>query len=302
MTLNELKYIATLAKEKHFRKASEKCFVSQPTLSIAIKKLEQELNTTLFERKKNEVIVTPIGQTIVSLANSILRQTDEIKQIAQTQNNSLSVLKIGAIYTIGPYLLPKIIAKFKQLFPETHLIVEESYTHVLGEKLKSGELDIIFISYPFEEPNIETYPIYTEPFVAALPNTHALNKQSVIELNKIENETVLLLGAGHCFRDQVTQAYPNLLNMNNQTENWQKTLEGSSLETIRYMVASGAGITVLPYSSVLNQNTDLLCIKPLKAPIPNRIVAMAWRKTFPQPQLIEKIKTLLTKIPLEWTS
>lgn len=300
MTLNELKYISSLAKEKHFRKASEKCFVSQPTLSIAIKKLEEELEVILFERNKNKIIVTDTGKKIIKLANQILSDVDSIKKISKDKNQ-YAPLKIGAIYTIGPYLIPKIIPEFHKLFSKIPLIVEESYTNFLSKKLHEGELDVIFISYPFIETNIETFPIYTEKFVVVIPKNHPLEKESQIDFNKIKNETILLLGSDHCFRDQVIKAYPNLLKTNNKNNDWQKTLEGSSLETILYMVASGTGITILPSTAIQNLSNKLLIIKPLKTPIPERIVAMAWRKNFPQTEIMDNLKKILSKITLEYT-
>ena len=301
MTLNELKYICALAKEKRFKKAAEVFFISQPTLSVAIKKIEDELEVTLFERKKNEVLVTPIGEKIIFLANEILNTSQQIKLLARNENKSQTELKLGAIYTVGPYLLPKLIPIFHEISPKTHLIVEENYTHVLAQKLQQGEIDVMFISLPFQEPNIEILELYTEDFVAALPNQHPLAKHDRVSLEKINNETFLLLGSGHCFRDQVTEAYPNLIHMNYHSDNWQKTLEGSSLETIRYMVASGAGITVLPCTSVQNQQNDLLTLKPLTDPVPNRTVIMAWRKTFPRKELIETLKQSIQKINFHCT-
>ena len=216
MTLNELKYIVAVAKEKHFRKASETCFVSQPTLSVAIKKLEDELGVILFERRKQDVLITPVGQKIIRIAEEMLEHSKEIKQIAkETQGDLISELKIGAIYTIAPYLLPKLIPSFHKLAPNVPLIIEENYTHVLADKLQSGELDIVILSLPFDEPNIETCALYDEPFNAIIPNDHPLAKSNKpIKLQTIEDETFLLLGSGHCFRDQVVEAFPHLTHMN----------------------------------------------------------------------------------------
>lgn len=249
MTLTELKYCVELAKTKHFRKASENCFVSQPTLSVAIKKLEEELEVTLFERRKNEVLLTPIGEQIIKIAEQMLQQAKTIKDLAKDEHSQTSELKIGAIYTVGPYLFPHIIKKFKEKAPFIRLTIEEDYTHKLAKKLQSGELDVIVVAEPFNEPNIKKTVLYTEPFVAALPKSHQKNDSKKLNFDQIENENILLLGAGHCFRDQVLEAYPNLAHSGYQSHSLQKTLEGSSLETIRYMVASGAGITILPCSA-----------------------------------------------------
>ncbi len=300
MTLNELKYIVAVAKEKHFRKASETCFVSQPTLSVAIKKLEEELGVTLFERRKQDVLVTPIGKQIIAIAEEILERSNDIKQIAkEEQGDYSSELKIGAIYTIAPYLLPKLIPEFQKLAPNVPIIIEENYTHVLAEKLHSGELDVVILSLPFSEPNIETLPLYEEDFVAILPKEHKFTKSDKpIKLQKIEDETVLLLGAGHCFRDQVIESFPNLMQMSHHSDRLQKTFEGSSLETIRYMVSSGAGLSIFPSTSLSERDNELFAIKPLAKPVPKRTVAIAWRKTFSRTKVLEIFKQAIQQINL----
>lgn len=301
MTLNELKYIVAVAKEKHFRKAAEQCFISQPTLSVAIKKLEEELGVVIFERRKQDVLVTDIGQKIIAIAEDILTNTDNIKQISKEAQGDLSTeLKIGVIYTIAPFILPKLIPAFQKVAPDVPLIVEENFTHVLSDKLQSGELDIVILSLPFSESNIETLPIYNEKFVAVIPNRHLLAKtDKAIDLKKINNETVLLLGPGHCFRDQVVEAFPNLTKMNYQNDQLQKTFAGSSLETIRYMVSSGAGISVFPVTSLTEHDKALFTVKPLIDPIPSRTVALAWRKTFSRHIVLDLLKQTIQKLEIQ---
>ncbi|WP_024852228.1 hydrogen peroxide-inducible genes activator [Hydrogenovibrio kuenenii] len=301
MTLTELKYCVELAKTKHFRKASENCYVSQPTLSVAIKKLEEELNVTLFERRKNDVILTPIGKKVIEIAENILKQSQMIQQITKDEFSEVTEVNIGAIYTIGPYLLPSMIKKLNQQAPYIRLTIEENYTHELAKKLQSGELDIILIAEPFDEKNIEKMALYEEPFVAALPSHHKMVGQKTIDLKSIEDDVVFLLGAGHCFRDQVLEAYPNLNHSGYQSHPLQKTLEGSSLETIRYMVASGAGLTILPCTAVQENNNELLVYKPLTMPVPKRKVIMAWRKSFPRTKLLKLFQELLLSIDLTCT-
>lgn len=300
MTLNELKYFIELAKEKHFRKASEKCFVSQPTLSIAIKKLEEELEVTLFERRKSDVMITPIGKKVLELAEEILQRTKEIKQITKESTSDVKELKVGAIYTIGPYLLPKLISQFHQKQQNIHLSIQENYTHELIQKLHSGELDVIILSLPFSDQSIEVLPLYEENFVAAIPKTHKLSKKDIISLKEINKETVLLLGAGHCFREQVIEAYPDLIQKNYQNNSLQKTLEGSSLETIRYTVASGAGITILPCTATQTKH-ELITYRPLTENSAKRTVVMAWRKTFPRMDILESFKETIQSIDLHCT-
>lgn len=302
MTLNELKYLVAIAKEKHFRKASEICFVSQPTLSIAIKKLEEELGVILLERSKTEVIVTPIGQQVVALAEKIIQQTNLITQITKEEQGDYNKeLKIGSIYTIAPYLLPKLIPEFHKQYPKTPIILQEGYTDKLIEQLKSGELDLIIFSLPYADPNIETKILYEEPFVMALPKTHPLAKEKEISLDSITDETLLMLGSGHCFRDQVIELFPNLKYLNPTNYQLQKTLEGSSLETIRYMVASGVGITIIPCSSTNKHDEELYTIKPIKNPTPKRTVALAWRKSFTRKDLIDKFIQVFNQIEITCT-
>ena len=305
MTLSELKYIIALSKMKHFRKASEICFVSQPTLSVAVKKLEEELEVTLFERRKQDLIVTPVGKKIIALAEEIIERSNDIKTIAQESKGDISVeLKIGVIYTIAPYLLPKLIPIFHQLAPKVPLIIEENFTHVLADKLQSGDLDIVILSLPFAEPNIETLPIYEEPFKLIIPNQHPLATQSEkLDLNKVKDETILLLGAGHCFRDQVVENYPNLMHLNYQSDRLHKTFEGSSLETIRYMVASGMGLSIFPCSSLSERDEGLFQIKSIEQAdqTASRTVAMAWRKTFPRTAILELFQQALAKVEIPCT-
>lgn len=302
MTLNELKYIVAVAKEKHFRKASEACFVSQPTLSIAIKKFEEEIGVDLFERNKKEILITPIGKQIVQLAEDILQKTYLIKQLAKEDLGDHSgEVKLGAIYTIAPYLLPKLIPLFHQMADKTPLVLQENYTHILIEKLLNGKLDFVILSLPFEHTNIDTLTLYTEPFVVALPKKHPLAEQTSVSMKQIENETLLMLGEGHCFRDQVIDAFGYKEQIQFQTHKLQKTLDGSSLETIRYMVASGAGVTILPCSSVQSYDEEMLAIRPIYPAIPPRQVALAWRKTFPRKHLLKTMIDAVTKLKIPCT-
>lgn len=303
MTLNELRYIVAVAKKKHFRKAAESCFVSQPTLSVAVKKLEEELGVILFERRKQDVLITPIGEKIISIAKNILEQSQSIKKLAfESQGNLSSELKIGVIYTIAPYLLPKLIPSFQKHAPNVPVIIEENYTHILAKKLQSGEIDVAILSLPFDEPNIETYTLYEEPFKLIMPKQHADFKGDLnIVINSIENETVLLLGAGHCFRDQVIEAFPNLTKLNPKNNRLQKTFESSSLETIRYMVASGAGLSIFPCTSLTNHDQSLFTIKTLTNPTPTRKVALAWRKSFPRKDVLERFKQSILDIDIPCT-
>ena len=251
MTLTELKYIVAVARERHFGRAAEACFVSQPTLSVAIKKLEDELNVQIFERGTSEVSVTPIGEQIVTQAQRVLEQTLAIKEIAKQGKDPLvGPLRLGVIYTIGPYLLPTLVKQMIQRVPQMPLMLQENYTLKLLELLKQGEIDAAIMALPFPETGLMVRPLYDEPFVVALPAGHPWEKREEIDAEDLKQETMLLLGNGHCFRDHVLGVCPELMRFSQTADGIQKTFEGSSLETIRHMVASGVGITVLPRMSV----------------------------------------------------
>jgi len=293
MTLNELRYIVAVARERHFGHAAEACFVSQPTLSVAVKKLEDELGVALFERRKGEVSVTAIGEQVVERAQRVLEEAAAIPQLARLGQDQLAgPLRLGAIYTVGPYLLPHLIPQLTETAPQMPLMIEENFTAALAEKLKHGELDAILISLPFEEPGILTLPLYREPFVTLLPRSHPLSTRSGIRVEDLRNENVLLLGSGHCFRDQVLEACPECLHKTAGEGASQQSLEGGSLETIRYMVASGLGITILPCSAAGAERFSerLLRIKRFEGVSPSRVVALAWRKTFPRPKAISALR------------
>lgn len=291
MTLTELRYIVAVAREKHFGRAAKSCFVTQPTLSLGIKKLEQELDTVLFERgAKNEVRTTAIGDRVINQAQKVLEEADAIKTIAEFNTDPLAgPLRLGVIYSIAPYLLPKLIPIIHKDAPKMPLLIEENYTAVLLEQLKQGKLDVIVIALPFDEPGIVTQALYDEPFVVATPRSHEWRTKKHIKPKELVDENLLLLGPGHCFRDQVLKICPEC---NQESSNkMQDTLQGSSLETMAHMVATGVGITVLPCSSAASHvHTELLSMIPFTEPEPYRRVALAWRKTYPRPEAIDALK------------
>jgi len=293
MTLTELRYIVAVARERHFGRAAEACFVSQPTLSVAVKKLEDELGVTLFERGVGEVAITPVGERVVEQAQRVLEQAAEIKAIAKQGMDPLSgPLKVGVIFTIGPYLLPKLVPLLHKRVPQMPLLIEENYTASLNERLKRGEIDIAIVALPFEEPGIVTQTVYDEPFVVAVPREHTWAGRRTIRAEDLAKESLLLLGTGHCFRDQVLNACPSLNRSSATLGTIQKTVAGSSLETIRLMVASGLGVTVLPASAVppRQRARDLLVYIPFTKPAPDRRVVLGWRKSFPRTAAIEALR------------
>ncbi len=310
MTLTELKYIVAVARERHFGRAAEACFVSQPTLSVAIKKLEDELNVQIFERGTSEVSVTPVGEQIVSQAQRVLEQTLAIKEIAKQGKDPLvGPLRLGVIYTIGPYLLPTLVKQMIQRVPQMPLMLQENYTLKLIELLKQGEIDVAIMALPFPETGLMLRPLYDEPFVVALPSGHAWETRAKIDPSDLKQETMLLLGSGHCFRDHVLGVCPELMRFSQNADGIQKTFEGSSLETIRHMVASGVGITVLPRMSVTEVkphaggvDSGLLSYVHFDDPVPDRRVVLAWRKSFTRMPAIDAICDAISACDLSGVS
>jgi LysR family hydrogen peroxide-inducible transcriptional activator len=289
MTLTELRYIVTLAQEQHFGRAAERCHVSQPTLSVGVKKLEDELGILIFERSKSAVRLTPVGEGIVTQAQKVLEQAQGIREMAQAGKNQMAApLKIGAIYTVGPYLFPHLIPQLHRVAPQMPLYIEENFTHVLRDKLRNGELDAIIIALPFQEADVLTKPLYDEPFYALMPAGHPWTELKSIDAKLLNDKSLLLLGEGHCFRDQVLEACPTL-RKGGEDSSKHTTIESSSLETIRHMVASGLGVSILPFSAVDSHHyaPGVIEVRPLSAPVPYRTVAIAWRASFPRPNAIE---------------
>ncbi|MDP3846950.1 MAG: hydrogen peroxide-inducible genes activator [Pseudomonas sp.] len=286
MTLTELRYIVTLAQERHFGRAAERCHVSQPTLSVGVKKLEDELGVMIFERSKSAVRLTPVGEGIVVQAQKVLEQAQGIRELAQVGKNQLvAPLRVGAIYTVGPYLFPHLIPQLHQVAPQMPLYIEENFTHVLRDKLRNGELDAIIIALPFLEADVLTKTLYDEPFYVLMPADHPWTAKTSIDSALLNDKSLLLLGEGHCFRDQVLEACPTV----RKGDELHTTVESSSLETIRHMVASGLGISVLPFSAVDSHHyaPGIIAVRPLSPPVPYRSIAIAWRASFPRPQAID---------------
>jgi LysR family transcriptional regulator, hydrogen peroxide-inducible genes activator len=293
MTLNELRYVVAVARERHFGRAADACHISQPSLSVAVRKLEEELGVTLFERGHGEVTVTPAGEALILQARRVLEEASALREMAARQQDQLlGPLRLGAIYTIAPYLLPELIPVLHERAPAMPLVIEENFTARLRDRLKDGELDAIVVSLPFEEPGVVTLPVYDEPFVAVLPAAHPLNQEPELTLDRMADANLLLLGAGHCFRDQVVDLCPRCLRVAGAEGSGSNNLQGSSLETIRHMVASGMGVTILPCTAAGADRyaQRLLAVRRFEEPIPSRRVALAWRASFPRPQAIEALR------------
>ncbi len=299
MTLTELRYIVAVARERHFGRAAEACFVSQPTLSVAVKKLEDELDVKLFERGSAEVSVTPLGEEIIRQAQAVLEQAQAIKEIAKRGKDPLAgALRLGVIYTIGPYLLPDLVRTAIAKVPQMPLMLQENFTVKLLEMLRTGELDCAIMAEPFPDTGLAVAPLYDEPFQAAVPVSHPFAQRSSVTAEELKNETMLLLGTGHCFRDHVLEVCPEYARFSSATEGIRKSFEGSSLETIKYMVASGMGITVVPRLSVPPEPQTHVRYVPFNEPVPTRRVVLAWRRTFPRYEAIAALRNAIYACPL----
>ncbi|WPB59524.1 LysR substrate-binding domain-containing protein [Xylophilus sp. GOD-11R] len=307
MTLTELKYIVAVAREKHFGKAAEACYVSQPTLSVAIRKLEDELEVKLFERSANEVAVTSLGEEIVRQAQSVLEQAAGIKEIAKRGKDPLAgALTLGIIYTIGPYLLPDLVRQSLSRTPQMPLMLQENFTVKLLEMLRTGEIDCAIVAEPFPDTGLATAALYDEPFYAAVPSTHPLSQRDSVSAEEIKGETMLLLGTGHCFRDHVLEVCPEFARFSSNTEGIRKSFEGSSLETIKHMVAAGMGVTLVPRLSVpktafvpklktRRMDDDAPHVKyiPFSGTPPSRRVSLAWRRSFTRYEAIAALRNAI---------
>ena len=286
MTLNELRYIVAVAQERNFGRAAQRCFISQPALSVAIQKLEEELQTQLFERGKSEITVTPVGERIVEQAHKVLEEAAQIRDIAEAGRNQLAGrFRLGAIYTVAPYLLPDLVPVLNALAPDMPLEIEENVTEQLETALKTGRIDAAIIALPFAPRGIATEFLYEEPFQVVVPQRHPWAKRKTIEPSELAGEHAILLNVGHCFRDQVLESCPEL----NRGD--ASVTRSNSLETIRNMVASGLGVSVLPRDALTPKYHSRLVVPvPFAKPVPSRRIALAYRKSFPRPAAIAAIR------------
>ncbi len=301
MTLTELKYIIAVARTLHFGRAAERCSVSQPSLSIAVKKLEEELGVQIFERRTSDIAVTDVGRKIIDQAQRVLEDCQQIAEIAHQSRDPLSgPLKLGVIYTVGPYLLPELIREVSNSAPRMPIIIEENFTSELLSGLRSGEIDVAIMANTIGNTGFMTQELYQEDFVVAVPSHHPWVNRNFVGLTELPNQTMLLLGAGHCFRDQIIGVCPDLGHFQSSASAMQRTMVGSSLHTICHMVAQGLGITVLPASAVpyIAGTGSSIKVIPFKRPTPNRRVLMVWRKSFTRMPAIEVLQKSVVRLEL----
>lgn len=286
MTLNELRYVVAVAHELSFGRAAARCFVSQPALSVAIHKLEEELGAPLFERGKSEVTVTPVGERVVEQAQKVLEEAARLRDIARAGADQLAdPLRLGVIYTVAPYLLPELVTALRDHAPGMALDIEENLTENLEAELKSGRIDVAIIALPFAPAGIATQFLYEEPFEVVVPRDHRWASRASIDPAELATEHAILLNVGHCFRDQVLGACPELNHIDAQVA------RSSSLETVRNMVASGLGISILPRDALTARYRDpLITAIPFSQPVPTRRIALAYRKSFPRPHAVAAVR------------
>jgi LysR family transcriptional regulator, hydrogen peroxide-inducible genes activator len=276
MNLRDLRYFVALADTKHFGKAAERSYVSQPTLSAQIKKLENYLGVQLIERQPRRVTLTESGAKILPLARRILQESDEIISLARNEHDPLSgKLKLALIPTIGPYLLPVVTRRLRKQLPDLKLMLYEYQTQSLLERLRSGEIELGILALPVGLDGLEAAELYEENFTVAMPNNHGLAKKSAIKLDDLNGETLLLLEDGHCLRDQALDVC-NRVDVK-ESEDYRAT----SLETLRQMVAAGLGITLLPELATRGPfgSGQGLTVKPFAKPVPSRTIGAVWRKS-----------------------
>ncbi|MCM2326260.1 MAG: LysR substrate-binding domain-containing protein [Lysobacter sp.] len=295
MTLTELRYVVALAQERHFGRAAQKCFVTQPTLSLALAKLEDELGVRLFERNKNEVLVTPMGAEIVDQARRVLDEVGKIPLLAKGSQDQLSgALRLGVIPTIGPYLLPELVPILRKSAPNMPLMIEENFTANLVPMLRDGDIDVAIIALPFSVTGVKTRTLYEEPFSVVVPEGHLWAKKKHVRPDELSGENLLVLNAGHCFREQVLEACPGQSNTASP-----EGLSGSSLETIRNMVASGLGVSVLPAMALQPRYGNKLVKEiPFTDPVPSRKVAIAWRASFSRLKAVDAVADAILAVKL----
>lgn len=293
MTLTELRYVVAVARERHFGRAAESCHVSQPTLSAAIKKLEEQLEVRLFERSPTEVTVTPLGEEIVRQAQVVLEEAAAIPIIARRGKDPLAgPLTVGVIHTISPYLLPRLVGEVIRRHPQMPLVLQENFTVNLLEMLRNGEIDCAILAEPFPDSGLAVAALYDEPFMIAVPSGHRLARRKSVPADELKRETMLLLGTGHCFRDQVLDVCPEFARFSSDAEGIRKSFEGSSLETIKYMVAAGMGVTVVPMMSVPREPDPAgqVTYVPFAPPVPTRRVVLATRRSFTRHEAVDALR------------
>jgi LysR family transcriptional regulator, hydrogen peroxide-inducible genes activator len=290
--LKDLRYLVAVADTGHFGQAAERCFISQPTLSAQLKKLEEYLGVQLIERQSRGATLTQAGAQIVARARLILSASDEVVTIAQTYRDPLSGrLRVAMIPTVGPYVLPQVAPAVRKQMPRLDLLLFEYQTAAILEKLQTGDIDVGVLALPVDHEGLATRRLYDEDFNVALPANHRLAKQASIRLADLENESLLLLEEGHCLRDQALEVCGRI------SIHERQDFRATSLETLRQMVAAGAGVTLMPElaSRGAYGNARGVAIRPLVRPTPHRQIGAVWRKSSARLAAIQAFCDILIK-------
>lgn len=276
MNLRDLKYLLALAEHRHFGKAAAASFVSQPTLSTQIKKLEDELGVTLVERAPRKVMLTAVGEEIARRAERIVADTQALREVARrSADPETGSLRLGAFPTLAPYLLPHLVPLLHQRFPKLELLLVEEKSDLLLAQLRHGKLDAALLALPIVDDSLHAEPLFEEPFLLAAPAQHRLSHSSALTLDALADQTLLLLEDGHCLREQALDVC-RLAGAQEKSE-----FRATSLETLRQMVAAGVGLTLLPALSVAPPlvQPDGLTLTAFQAPVPHRQIGLVWRKS-----------------------
>jgi len=298
VNLRDLKYLVAVADTHHFGQAAEQCFVSQPTLSGQIKKLEEELGVILFERTKRSVETTQPGEAIVAQAMQVLEQADALQQLAQSHQDPLrGALRMGAIPTLSPYLMPLILKPLKKRYPQIKLVLSEELTDTLLSRLGKHEIDAALVATPVEDPNFETVPLFDEPFWLVHPRSHPLSKKKKIMQADLDGTDLLLLAEGHCLVEQAME----VCHMHERSvQGDMADLRAASLETLLQMVVAGYGTTLLPalaLKTAAAKDRGIIA-RQLQLPDTYRRVSLVFRRTFPRRQALEAFaEVVLENLP-----
>jgi len=290
LKLKDLRYLVAVADARHFGRAAERSFVSQPTLSAQLKKLEEYLGVQLIERAPKRVQLTAAGEQIVERARRILDSSDEIVELARGHRDPLAGrLRLALLPTIGPYLLPNVAARLRKQLPRLELMLYEYQTDPMLEKLHSGEIDVGILALPVQMDGLDCHELYQEPFTVAMPASHKLAQRANIKVADLAHETLLLLEDGHCLRDQALDICAG------SDVHEKQDFRATSLETIRQMVAAGVGITLLPELAGRGAygNARGVVIKPFAKPVPTRTIGAVWRKSTTRREAIEALCKLI---------
>jgi len=292
LKLKDLRYLVAVAEQRHFGRAAAQCFVSQPTLSAQLKKLEESLGVQLIERAPHNVTLTPAGEEIVGRARRILEASDEMVTLARSQRDPLGGrLRVALLPTIGPYLLPHVAPLVRKALPRLELRLYEYQTGPMLEKLRNGELDVGILALPVDLDGLESRELYREAFTVALPERHPLAGREQLRVGDLKGETLLLLEEGHCLRDQALEVCSRTAVRDAQD------FRATSLETLRQMVATGAGVTLLPELAGRGayRNARGVVLRPFAKPAPVRHIGALWRKTTARRAAIEALSQLISE-------